>query len=159
MELHLIRHAHAEDTVPDEARRLSPRGRRQALAQVVVERSVALRLDLLDDVLARISGLAAADADRSIIGSSSSALSIKSIVDSGAPLQRELAVYDQSVGLVKQHLAQAESERSSLLAVIKSSRDSVASAQRLLDRLAGFQFAAWKLPVTGIHLALGARGQ
>ena len=50
-----------------------------------------------------------------------------------APLQRELAVYDQSVGLVKQHLAQAESERSSLLAVIKSSRDSVASAQRLLD--------------------------
>lgn len=32
MELHLIRHAHAEDTVPDEARRLSPRGRRQARA-------------------------------------------------------------------------------------------------------------------------------
>ena len=32
MELHLIRHAHAEDTAPDEARRLSPRGRRQARA-------------------------------------------------------------------------------------------------------------------------------
>jgi phosphohistidine phosphatase len=32
MELHLIRHAHAEDTVPDEARRLSPRGRRLARA-------------------------------------------------------------------------------------------------------------------------------
>jgi len=49
------------------------------------------------------------------------------------PLQRELAVYDESVGRVKQHLAKAESERDSLLAVIKSSRDSVASAQRLLD--------------------------
>lgn len=32
MELFLIRHAHAEDTVPDAARRLSPRGRRQARA-------------------------------------------------------------------------------------------------------------------------------
>ena len=32
MDVHLIRHAHAEDTVPDEARRLSPRGRRQARA-------------------------------------------------------------------------------------------------------------------------------
>jgi phosphohistidine phosphatase len=32
MELHLIRHAHAEDTAPDETRRLSPRGRRQARA-------------------------------------------------------------------------------------------------------------------------------
>ena len=32
MELFLIRHAHAEDTVPDAARRLSSRGRRQARA-------------------------------------------------------------------------------------------------------------------------------
>ncbi|MBM3866459.1 MAG: phosphohistidine phosphatase SixA [Verrucomicrobia bacterium] len=32
MELHLIRHAHSEDTAPDEARRLTPRGRRQARA-------------------------------------------------------------------------------------------------------------------------------
>jgi phosphohistidine phosphatase len=32
MELHLIRHAHAEDTAPDATRRLSPRGRRQARA-------------------------------------------------------------------------------------------------------------------------------
>ena len=32
MEVHLIRHADAEDTAPDAARRLSPRGRRQARA-------------------------------------------------------------------------------------------------------------------------------
>ena len=32
MDVHLIRHAHAEDTVPDAARRLSSRGRRQARA-------------------------------------------------------------------------------------------------------------------------------
>ena len=50
-----------------------------------------------------------------------------------APLQNELAFLDHSVALVKQRLSEAESQRDAVQAVIKSSRDSVEHAQRLLE--------------------------
>jgi hypothetical protein len=49
------------------------------------------------------------------------------------PLQKELAFLDQSIALVKQRLSEALSQRDAVQAVIKSSRDSVDVAQRLID--------------------------
>lgn len=49
-----------------------------------------------------------------------------------ASLQHELAVYDRSVALVKQRLAEAESQRDAVKAVIQSSLHSVLAAKRLL---------------------------
>jgi hypothetical protein len=58
-----------------------------------------------------------------------------------ASLQKELAFLDHSVAVVKQRLSEALSQRDAVQAVIKSSRDSVAYAQRLIhdspaDRIA-----------------------
>jgi hypothetical protein len=50
-----------------------------------------------------------------------------------APLQHELDIYDRSIALVKQHLAEAESQRDAVKAVVESSLDSVEAAQRLFD--------------------------
>jgi hypothetical protein len=50
-----------------------------------------------------------------------------------APLQHELDVHDRSIALVKQHLAEAESQRDAVKAVVESSLDSVEAAQRLID--------------------------
>jgi len=49
------------------------------------------------------------------------------------PLQHELAAYDQSIALVKKHLAEAESQRDAVSAVIQSSSHSVDAAKRLLE--------------------------